>query len=51
MDQPGVSSVITGASRVAHVEGNLAALELSLSDEVKQELERLFPSPVGEPIA
>ena len=51
MDQPGVSSVITGASRVAHVEGNLAALELNLSDEVKQELERLFPSPVGEPIA
>ena len=30
--QPGVSSVITGATRVGHVEGNLKAAELELDD-------------------
>lgn len=45
MDQPGISSVITGASRVEHVEKNLAALELSIPAPVAESLAQLFPRP------
>ncbi len=37
--QPGVSSVITGATRVDHVVDNAAAAEVELSDEVLQRIE------------
>lgn len=40
--RPEVSSVITGASRVAHVEDNVKAVDLELSEDVLQELEGLF---------
>lgn len=39
-----VSSVITGATRAHHVEENLGALAVNLSDEVKGRLETIFPA-------
>ncbi len=41
--QPGISSAITGASRVEQLEENLAAAALELSDEVLAQLDGLFP--------
>jgi voltage-dependent potassium channel beta subunit len=38
-----VSSVITGATRVEQVRDNVRAVELELSDDVLDELDRLFP--------
>lgn len=41
--QPGVSSVITGATRVEQLQENLGALSVTLSEEIQKELDRLFP--------
>ena len=43
LDRPGVSSVITGATSEAQVDENVGALEITLDDELRQELDSLFP--------
>ncbi len=40
--RPEISSVITGASKVAQVESNVAAAELVLSDEVLKKIDAIF---------
>jgi voltage-dependent potassium channel beta subunit len=42
--QPGVSSVILGASRLEQLKDNLKALSLSLPDDALRELDRIFPA-------
>jgi voltage-dependent potassium channel beta subunit len=39
-----ISSVITGATRAEHVQQNLGALEVELSEEVRTRLETMFPA-------
>jgi voltage-dependent potassium channel beta subunit len=41
--QPGVSSVITGATRLSQLEENLGALSVSLDKQALHELDELFP--------
>ena len=41
--QPGVSSVITGATRVAHIESNLKAVDVELSEEVLAQIDAIVP--------
>ncbi|MBM3564492.1 MAG: aldo/keto reductase [Alphaproteobacteria bacterium] len=43
LGQPGVSSVVTGATTVAQVENNLKAIELELPADVLAELDTIFP--------
>lgn len=43
VQQPGVSSVITGATRLEQVRENLGALPVHIGNDVQAELERLFP--------
>lgn len=40
--QPGLSSLITGATKVQQVEGNVKAAEITLSSEALAEIDRLF---------
>ena len=40
---PGVSSVITGATQTTHVESNVTAAEVQLSDEIIERINRIFP--------
>jgi voltage-dependent potassium channel beta subunit len=40
---PGVSSVITGATQVAHVESNVRAAEVNLGPEVVDRINEIFP--------
>lgn len=47
VSQPGVSSVITGASRLSQLEDNLGALALTLDDEVKARIDTLFDPTLG----
>lgn len=42
--QPGVSSVITGATRVEHVVENLAALSVAIPDDLAGRISALFPA-------
>ncbi len=42
--QPGVSSVITGATRIEQLEENLGALEVELGPESLESLDRIFPA-------
>jgi voltage-dependent potassium channel beta subunit len=42
--QPGISSVITGASRPGHVESNLVAAEVELNADTLARIDRLFPA-------
>lgn len=42
--QPGISSVITGATRAAHVESNLAAADVELDADTLARIDRLFPA-------
>ncbi len=44
LHQPGVSSVITGASRPSHVESNLAAADVVLNADTLARIDRLFPA-------
>jgi 1-deoxyxylulose-5-phosphate synthase len=47
LHQPGVTAPIVGASRMEHLEDAVAALEVSLSDEERKELEEPYrPHPV-----
>lgn len=49
--QDGVSSVITGASLVDQLEENLKALRIEITDEIEQEIEKIFPTEaVDSPI-
>jgi aryl-alcohol dehydrogenase-like predicted oxidoreductase len=41
--QPGITSVITGATRVEHVQDNLGALDVEISDDVRKALNEIFP--------
>ncbi len=43
LGRPGVSSVILGATRIEQLRENLAALSLNLTDDVRRELEGIFP--------
>jgi voltage-dependent potassium channel beta subunit len=43
--QPGITSVITGATKVEHVQDNLGALDIEISDEVQKALNEIFPVP------
>lgn len=40
---PAVSSVILGASRLEQLQENLAALSLTITDEIRADLDKLFP--------
>ena len=40
--QPGVSSVILGASRLEQLEENLKALDVEISEDVSKEINRIF---------
>jgi len=42
--QPGISSVILGATSVAQLHENLGALDVQVTDEVRQALDGLFPA-------
>jgi voltage-dependent potassium channel beta subunit len=43
LEQPGVTSVITGATKLEQLKANLVALQISLTDEVRQAIDALFP--------
>ncbi|MFT5289436.1 MAG: voltage-dependent potassium channel beta subunit [Planctomycetota bacterium] len=45
LEQPGISSVITGATDVAQLEQNLGALEVNLDSDTRSRLDELFPGP------
>lgn len=49
--QPVLTSVITGATRVEHVEDNVKAAEITLSEEAVEKLDTLFPLPDTVPPA
>ena len=42
MDHPNVDSVITGATKVSHVESNLKALDVNLSSDLEQKIEDIL---------
>jgi voltage-dependent potassium channel beta subunit len=44
--QPGITSVITGATKVEHVQDNLGALDIEISDDVQKALDEIFPVPI-----
>jgi voltage-dependent potassium channel beta subunit len=46
--QPGVSSVITGASKVSQVESNAKAAQVTLSKDAIAEIDALFPLQSGQ---
>ena len=46
---PHVSSVILGASKIAQLKENLAAVNVKIPDDVMQQLNELYPSPQAVP--
>ena len=42
--QPGISSVILGATRLAQLEENLAALEIDVDAGLRKKLDRVVPA-------
>jgi voltage-dependent potassium channel beta subunit len=44
--QPGVTSVITGATKLEQLKANLEALKVEITDEVRAEIDKLFPTEV-----
>ena len=42
--RPEVTSVITGASRPEHVDSNLKAVDVQIPEDMRRELDRLFPA-------
>jgi len=44
LEQPAMTSTIVGASRPSQLEENIRAVELELSEDVKRELEKIFPA-------
>ncbi len=47
--RPGVASVIVGATKLAQLEDNLAALEFSIPDELRLRLDRISSTPTPFP--
>ncbi|MFQ5414914.1 MAG: aldo/keto reductase family protein [Phycisphaerae bacterium] len=45
--QPGVSSVILGATRVAQLEENLGAVSVGVTDDMRRALDDVFPATAG----
>ena len=43
LTRPEVTSVITGATRVEHVEHNLGAVEIDIPEDALRELDMIFP--------
>jgi voltage-dependent potassium channel beta subunit len=43
--QPGITSVITGATKVEHLQDNLGALDVEISDDVQKALNEVFSVP------
>ncbi|MBX3460470.1 MAG: aldo/keto reductase family protein [Planctomycetes bacterium] len=48
MAQAGVSSVITGATRLEQLKANLEALKIKITDEVSKKLDEIFPRDLGK---
>jgi len=46
--QPGISSVITGATKLEQLEENLGALRVKIDEGVQERLDALFPADHGE---
>jgi voltage-dependent potassium channel beta subunit len=44
--QPGITSVLTGATKVEHVEDNIGALDIEITEELQKSLEEIFPLPL-----
>ena len=44
MAQPGVTSVITGATKLEQLKQNLGALKVQVSADINRRLEELFPA-------
>jgi aryl-alcohol dehydrogenase-like predicted oxidoreductase len=47
--EPSVASVIVGATRPEQVDDNIGAIELALSSDVVEALDRIFPGPEALP--
>ena len=45
MAQPGITSVITGATSEAQLQANLAAAEVVIDDALRAQLDAVFPPP------
>ena len=45
---PVVTAPIVGPRTLAHLEGSMKALDLTLPQEMLEELDRIFPGPGGE---
>ena len=43
VSRPGITSVITGATKVAHVKDNLGAVDIEITAEIEDALDVLFP--------
>lgn len=46
--QPGVSSVITGATRLEQLKSNLDALKVQVTEELSKRLDEIFPRDLGK---
>ncbi|MEE9312438.1 MAG: aldo/keto reductase, partial [Planctomycetota bacterium] len=46
--QKGISSVITGATKLEQLKSNLGALEIEITDELRTEIESIFPPSMGK---
>jgi aryl-alcohol dehydrogenase-like predicted oxidoreductase len=47
LERPTVTSIVLGPRTVEQLEGAIASLEVTLTDDVRSELDRLFPGPGG----
>ena len=46
--QKGVTSVITGATKLEQLKSNLGALKIEITDEVSKAIDKIFPPTLGE---
>jgi aryl-alcohol dehydrogenase-like predicted oxidoreductase len=46
--QPGVTSVITGATRLEQLQSNLGALKVNVTEEVSKKIDTIFPPELGK---
>ena len=46
--QQGVTSVITGATKLEQLKSNLGALKIEVTDEVSKAIDKIFPATLGE---
>ena len=47
LHQPAVTAPIVGPRTMAHLEGGLRSLEITLDDDALRRLDELFPGPGG----